>query len=113
MKAVGAALVVCLLTCAFSQAADEPAKKQLSVKDEKSGISVALKDDDRSLVAKNKEGKVLWEVDVIKKAGAPAVGQSVVRHLSVKDAKVTAVYGKHSFADFDLKSGKLLSSGSD
>jgi hypothetical protein len=115
MKSLGIALVIGLITCAFSQAADKPAKKQLSVKEETSGILVVVKDDDRSLLAKDKGGNVLWEVDVIKikKAGPPAVGQPVVRHLSLKDGKVTAVYGKHSFADFDLKTGKLLSSGSD
>jgi hypothetical protein len=52
-------------------------------------------------------------VDVIKKAGAPTVGQPVICHLTLKDGKVAAVYGKHSFADFDLKCGKLLASGSD
>lgn len=113
MKTLSAALLVCLLTSAYSQAADESAKKRLSVNDEKVGISVGVKDDDRTLVAKDKQGKVLWEVDVIKKAGAPAVGQPVIRRLTLKDDKVTAVYGKHSFADFDLKSGKLLASGSD
>ena len=113
MKALSAALVVCLFAPAFSQAADEPAKKRLSVNDEKVGISVGVKDDGRTLVAKDKQGKVLWEVDVVEKAGAPMVGQPVIRHLSLKDSKVTAVYGKHSFADFDLKSGKLLASGGD
>ena len=113
MKALCAALVVCLITSASSQAVDEPAKKQLSVNDEKVGISVGVKDDNRTMVAKDKQGKVLWEVDVIKKAGAPTVGQPVIRRLTLKDGKVTAVYGKHSFADFDLKSGKLLASGSD
>lgn len=113
MKILSAALVVCMLNSAFSQTADEPAKKRLSVNVEKVGISVAVKDDNRTLVAKDKQGKVLWEVDVIKKAGAPTVGQPVIRHMTLKDGKVTVVYGKHSFADFDLKSGKLLASGSD
>jgi hypothetical protein len=84
-----------------------------SAKDAKTGVTVAVQDDDRTLVAKDDKGKTLWTADVIKLAGAPGVGQPVVRHLSLKDSKVTAVYGKHSFADFDLKTGKLLSSGSD
>jgi len=113
MKTLSAALVICLINSAFSQAADEPAKKRLSVNDEKVGISVGVKDNHRALVAKDKQGKVLWEVDVIKKSGAPTVGQPMIRRLTLKDGKVTAVYGKHSFADFDLKSGKLLASGSD
>ena len=74
---------------------------------------VVLKDDNRTLVAKDSEAKVIWEVDVIKTAGEPGVGAPVVRHLSLQDQAVTATYGKHSFAVFDLKSGKLLSSGSD
>jgi hypothetical protein len=45
--------LVCLLTSAFSQAADEPVKKRLSVNDERVGIYVGVKDDDRTLVAKD------------------------------------------------------------
>jgi hypothetical protein len=29
----------------------------------------------------------------------------MIRRLMLKDGKMTAVYGKRSFADFDLKSG--------
>ena len=112
MKALCAAMVAGLLASALAHA-DNPAKNRPSIKDEKSKVTVGVKEDDRTLSARDKDGKVLWEVDVIKKAGAPAVGKPVVRDLALKDGKVTAVYGKHSFADFDLKTGKLLASGSD
>ena len=35
------------------------------------------------------------------------------RALHLKGGKVTAVYGKHSFADFELATGKFLGAGSD
>lgn len=97
----------------------QPANKTLNrsggaaVKDEKSGTVVSVKNDGRTLVATGSAEKVLWEVDVIKTAGEPGVGASVVRHLSLKDEQVTAIYGKHSFAIFELKSGRMLSYGSD
>ena len=64
-------------------------------------------------VANDAKGKVLWQTNVIKSAGPPGVGKPAVRHLSIKAGRVTAVYGKHSFAEFELATGKLLATGSD
>jgi hypothetical protein len=50
---------------------------------------------------------------VIKTANIPFVGQPVVRDLHLKGGKLTAIFGKHSFADFDLTTGKFLGAGSD
>ena len=110
---MAALAIVVAITCSFSIAEEKQGKGPPTVKDEDSGIVVVLKDDNRTLVAKDSEAKVIWEVDVIKTAGEPGVGAPVVRHLSLQDQAVTATYGKHSFAVFDLKSGKLLSRGSD
>jgi hypothetical protein len=107
------ALIAVVVSCLIVLAPVEPEKKPLSVKDAKSGITVTVEKDNRSLLAKDRTGKDLWKVDVIKTAGAPAVGMPVVRHLSLKDGKLRAIYGKHSFADFDLKTGKLIATGSD
>lgn len=94
--------------------ADEPAKKRPSISDQASGLTVAVKDDDRTLVAADtRSGKVVWKTNVIDAAGKPNVGQPVVRDLSIKDGVLTAIYGKHSFAKFELKTGKLLEKGSD
>ena len=114
-KTMVGALLAMMAGVAFPILAEEKGKSGTpTVKDEKSGIVVSVKKDDgRSLVAKDLEEKVLWEVDVIKTAGEPGVGAPVVRHLSLNDEQVTAIYGKHSFARFELKSGKMLSSGSD
>jgi hypothetical protein len=94
-------------------AVGEAAGSVPAVKDAESGISVSVGTDEKTLVAKDERGKVAWQADVIKLAGAPGVGKPAVRSLSVKNGRVTAVYGKHSFADFDIRTGKLLSSGSD
>ena len=113
-KTMVGALLAIMAGVAFPSLAEEKGKSGTpTVKNEKSGIVVSVKDDGRSLVAKDLEEKVLWEVDVIKTAGEPGVGAPVVRHLSLKDEQLTAIYGKHSFAVFELTSGKMLSSGSD
>jgi hypothetical protein len=85
----------------------------LSVKDDGSGIIVSVKPDEQTLQAVDAKGKELWQANVIRAAGPPGVGKPAVRHLSIKGGRVTAVYGKHSFAEFDLRTGKLLSTGSD
>jgi hypothetical protein len=90
-----------------------PAPARPSVSDPTSGITVSVRDDGRTIVARGKDGKTVWEADVLKTAGIPSVGQPVVRDLHLKDGKLTAIYGKHSFADFDLATGKFLGAGSD
>jgi hypothetical protein len=90
-----------------------PAPSRPTVTDAASGITIAVQEDGRTIVARDKGGKQMWEADVIKTAGIPFVGQPVVRELHLKDGKVTAIYGKHSFADYDVATGKFLGGGSD
>lgn len=103
-----------LFALSIFASADEPAKKRPSVTDQKIGMSVSVNDDDKTIVAVDtKTGKTIWKTNVIDAAGKPNVGQPVVRDLSIKDGVLTAIYGKHSFAKFALKSGILLEKGSD
>jgi hypothetical protein len=88
------------------------ATKALAAHDTSTGTYFRVNDDGRVLTATDENGRVLWAVDVIEKAGAPFVGEPKIRHLSVVEGKVAVVYGKHSFANFEPKTGKLLSSGS-
>ena len=107
-------LRLAVLSLCVAAAADRLAgAEQPKVRDEATGITVAVQEDQRTLVATDKDGKALWRVDVIKTAGAPKVGQPVVRALMQKGPTVTAVYGKHTFAEFDLADGKLRSVASD
>jgi outer membrane protein assembly factor BamB len=103
-----------LFALSIVASADEPAKKRPSVSDQKTGMSVSVGDDDRTLTAVDtKTGKAIWKTNVIDAAGKPNAGQPVIRDLSIKDGVLTAIYGKNSFAKFELKSGKLMEKGSD
>jgi hypothetical protein len=92
--------------------ATEP-RSGLTAVDDASGIVLRVDDGGRVVSATDNAGHVLWAVDVIDKAGPPAVGKPIIRHLSLVNGEVSVVYGKHSFASFDLKTGTRLSSGSD
>src|SRR5262249_39393261 len=111
MKALCIVLLIYLFSGALLTVADETAKERPSVTDDNARISVGVRDDSRTLAATDGRGKLLWEVDVIKVAGAPAAGRPVVRRLSLKDGAVAAAYGDHAFAELDLKTGDLLGSG--
>jgi hypothetical protein len=91
--------------------ADGPAKKRPSVTDEKSGVTATVKDDDRTIVVVDKKGNALVLIDVIMAVGERDAGQHIVRELSIKDDVITAIYGRRSFAKFDLKTGKFLEKG--
>lgn len=84
-----------------------------TVTDAGSGITVAVKEDGRTIAARGRDGKALWEADVLKAAAISFVGQPVVRELHLKGGKLNAIYAKHSFADFELTTGKFLGAGSD
>jgi hypothetical protein len=99
------------LVAEIRQAIAEQSK--LTVQDTKSRITVTVQPDGKTLVATSAEGKELWKVDVVAAAGASTIEQPVVRHLSLDKGSVQAVYGKHSFANFNLHTGAMLSAGSD
>jgi hypothetical protein len=90
-----------------------PAPARPTVTDATSGITAVVKENGRTVSARDRDGRALWEADVIRTAGIPVVGQPVVRDLHLKGGKLTAVFGKHAFADFDLATGKFLGAGSD
>lgn len=111
MKLSAAALGLALLASGNAQGTELPVEVRLAVTDEKSGVTVTVSFDQRTLVAQQQGGKVLWTAEVIeKKDGKPSVDEPMVRRLVLHDTKVGAAYGKHSFSLFDLKTGKLLSS---
>ena len=90
-----------------------PAPARPAITDAASGITVTVQDDGCTITARDKDGKVVWDCDVIKTANIPIRGAASVRDLQLKNGKLTAVFGKHSFADFDLATGKFLGAGSD
>ena len=53
------------------------------------------------------------QYDPIQVCGVPAVGEPVVRSVTVSGQLVTVVYGKHSFAEIDAATGEIRCAGSD
>lgn len=91
----------------------DPAGPLFTARDPSAGIVLRVEKDGHTLVATGASGHVLWSVDVIEEAGPPAVGSAIIRALTVADQRVAVVYGKHSFASFEVRTGKLLGAGSD
>lgn len=92
-------------------AEEKPAPPKPQVKDAASGITVTVKDDNRTVIATDAAGKMIWFTDLAAVKGV--VGQPVVRQLTLQDGKVTATYGKHTSVVIDLKTGKVISISSD
>ncbi|MFA5794326.1 MAG: hypothetical protein WC980_04580 [Candidatus Brocadiia bacterium] len=87
---------------------------QNAVLETSDGITgIKVKEDNRTVFARNKEGKELWAVDIIAQCGVPEVGEPVVRHISIRGDTCRVVFGKHSFAALDLQSGKIVNQGTD
>jgi len=90
------------------------APSSLVLAERDSGITVMVKADGRTVEARNADGSVAWEVDVLAKCGNPKIGPSVIRHLSLgSDGTMVATYGKHSFGGTNLRSGEWRFLGSD
>ena len=84
----------------------------LMLKLDRREINVWVLADGHTLEARSLEGKPLWETDV-EPVCRGNIGAPVVRYLQVQDGNLSIVFGKHSHAVLDLKSGKVLTSGSD
>ena len=70
-----------------------------------SGVVITIATSCR-VTSKDKDGAELWPVAVGDVGNQP-------RSLSVTETRLTVVYGKHSFAQLDLTTGKFIGSGSD
>lgn len=88
--------------------------------DEPSGTSFYLNENAHTLIAKAKDGKTLWAVDVIKECNAqcgapvPNNGEPKVRAVKLyHGGKVNVVIGKHDYATIDIQSGAIKYDGAD
>ena len=77
------------------------------------GITVAVEPNGQELKATGKDGVALWQVDVVKAWGNPAVGKPAIRHLAIRDGKVDVTVGKAMGGTVDLKTGKAVLIGED
>ena len=86
----------------------------ISVTDAASAITVTVDPGGSGLTARDAQGAVLWQVDVLQQTGKPSEGFPVVRHLAATGrGTVSIVVGKHRYVEVDLKSGALKLLGED
>lgn len=117
----GAVLGVCIMLFGNACSGNEKPNKTtnpyqnavLEAPDGLTGITVKVKEDNRTVFARNKQGEKLWEVDIIAQCGIPEVGEPVVRDVSINAGKCRVIFGKHSFVIIDLQGGKIIERGSD
>ena len=57
--------------------------------------------------------KLKWKTNVISVCGKPGVGKSEIRVIKLSLDKLSVVFGKHSFAEVDIYTGKTQYIGSD
>jgi hypothetical protein len=60
-----------------------------------------------------KNGVQKWKSDVIAQCGEPKVGKAEIRFIKLEGEKINVVFGKHSFADVFVATGKIECLGSD
>lgn len=86
----------------------------VSVTDTASGISVTVEPGGSLLTARDAQGAVLWQADVLQATGKPSEGFPVVRHLAVSGGgMLSIVVGKNRYVEADLRSGALKLLGED
>ncbi len=79
----------------------------ISAKDSKTNVVLFVESNGRRLAALDKDGAVLWDVDVIAAAKVePPLGSPVIRHLRIQGDFVWVTYGKSDTAKVDLATGK-------
>ena len=57
--------------------------------------------------------KLKWQTNIIKVCGKPSVGKAKITGLNIIGERMSVVFGKHSYADVDIKDGKTTFLGSD
>ena len=70
-------------------------------------------EDDNQTLSAYENGKLKWQTNIIKVCGKPKVGEPKIRHIKLRDKVIDVTYGKHSWAEVDVKSGKAEFIGSD
>lgn len=84
----------------------------------KRGIETETKEiyfveNDNKTISAFKNRKLKWKTNVIEKCGKPKVGKSEIRFIEIRENKIFVVYGKHNYAEINIKNGKTKFIGSD
>jgi len=68
---------------------------------------------DNQTVSYYLNGILEWKVNVIKQCGKPKVGKLEIRFIEIIKDKMLVTFGKHSYAEINLKNGKTNFIGAD
>jgi hypothetical protein len=86
----------------------------ISLKDPKTGMMFYVESSGRRLVGFNRDGRVMWNVDVLDAAKIKAgPGQQVIRHLRLEGDHLWVTFGKSDTAKVQIETGKVQYIGSD
>ncbi|CAM3423314.1 hypothetical protein [Flavobacterium chungbukense] len=79
---------------------------------EKNGV-IYLVEENLKTISAYKNKKTIWQTNVISICGKPQVGETKIRSLKYDNTKLHIVFGKHSFAEVDIKNGLTKFIGED
>ena len=117
--------LIVILQISFAQEPESKIKKkivnQLETSVEKEGNrglisktgNVYFVEDDLQTVSAYKNQEKIWQKNILKELGKPNVGKPIIRYIKLNEEVLVVTFGKHNFAELDLKNGKIISSGSD
>ena len=70
-------------------------------------------ENDNQTLSAYKNGKLKWKTNVIKVCGKPKVGEPKIRYIKLSDKVIKVTFGKHSWAEVNVESGKTKFIGAD
>ena len=70
-------------------------------------------ENDNQTLSAYENGKLKWKTNVIKVCGKPEVGEPKIRYIKLNKKVIKVTFGKHSWAEVDVESGKTKFIGAD
>jgi hypothetical protein len=70
-------------------------------------------ENDNQTLSAYENGKLKWKTNVIKVCGKPKVGEPKIRYIKLSEKVIKVTFGKHSWAEVDMESGKTKFIGAD
>ena len=78
----------------------------------KKGIIYYVEEDKKTLTAYSR-GEIKWKTNIIATCGEPEVGKPEIRYFKLEKGIIKVIFGKHNFAEIDIRDGKTECAGSD
>jgi hypothetical protein len=68
---------------------------------------------DKKILSAYENGRIKWVANIINACGEPFVGAPEIRYFKLSKDVIEIVFGKHSYANIDISSGKIKCLGAD